>query len=180
MPHGDHHALVDRSEEPQADDRRQRRRRHGVAERRRHRGRRSTTSPLRRSSASPSTTRSPYRSIRRAERQHAHRRPEPRPTTGHRRQRTTRALPGAKADKPPSNLTAASCMPPTAPAIERIRSTTGQSATISVWPDNEFTFVPKDVKYRFYLHSAARCCHRTIPKVLYTAGNRRLPNQRRR
>jgi photosystem II stability/assembly factor-like uncharacterized protein len=55
--------------------------------------------------------------------------------------------------------------------IYRYDRRTGQTVNVSVWPDDEFTVAPKDVKYRFYY---------TIPlllsphdsKVLYAAGNR--------
>ncbi len=55
--------------------------------------------------------------------------------------------------------------------IDRIDRRTGQALNISVWPDDEFTFATKDVKYRFYY---------TLPvllsphdsNVLYTAGHR--------
>ena len=48
---------------------------------------------------------------------------------------------------------------------------TGQAVNIIVWPDDEFTFAPKDVKYRFfYTFPVLLSPH--DPKVLYTAGNR--------
>jgi photosystem II stability/assembly factor-like uncharacterized protein len=55
--------------------------------------------------------------------------------------------------------------------IHRYDRRTGQAANISVWPEDEFTFVVKDVKFRFYY---------TIPillsphdsKVLYAGANR--------
>jgi photosystem II stability/assembly factor-like uncharacterized protein len=55
--------------------------------------------------------------------------------------------------------------------IDRYDRRTGQSITISVWPDDEFTFVPKDVKYRFY-YTLPLVLSPHDSNVLYTAGNR--------
>jgi photosystem II stability/assembly factor-like uncharacterized protein len=55
--------------------------------------------------------------------------------------------------------------------IDRFDRGTGQAVTISVWPDDQFTFVPKDVKYRFY-YTFPLLLSPHDPNVLYTAGNR--------
>ena len=55
--------------------------------------------------------------------------------------------------------------------IDRIDRRTGQSANISVWPDDEFTFATKDVKYRFY-YTFPLLLSTHDPNVLYTAGHR--------
>jgi photosystem II stability/assembly factor-like uncharacterized protein len=55
--------------------------------------------------------------------------------------------------------------------IDRFDRRTGQAVTISVWPDDQFTFVPKDVKYRFY-YTFPLLLSPHDPNVLYTAGNR--------
>ena len=57
--------------------------------------------------------------------------------------------------------------------IDRYDRRTGQAVTISVWPDDQFTFVPKDVKYRFYYtlplllspHDSNVSVHRRQPGV---------------
>ena len=54
--------------------------------------------------------------------------------------------------------------------IDRYDRRTGQSVAISVWPDDQFTFVPKDVKHRFY-YTLPLLLSPHDPKVLYTAGN---------
>ncbi len=55
--------------------------------------------------------------------------------------------------------------------IDRYDRRTGQSITISVWPDDQFTFVPKDVKHRFY-YTLPLVLSPHDSNVLYTAGNR--------
>jgi photosystem II stability/assembly factor-like uncharacterized protein len=55
--------------------------------------------------------------------------------------------------------------------IDRIDRRTGQSANISVWPDDEFTFAPKDVKYPFY-YTLPLLLSPHDSNVLYTAGHR--------
>lgn len=55
--------------------------------------------------------------------------------------------------------------------ITRFDRRTGQGLDISVWPDDEFTFVPKDVKYRFY-YTFPLLLSPHDPNVLYTASNR--------
>jgi photosystem II stability/assembly factor-like uncharacterized protein len=54
--------------------------------------------------------------------------------------------------------------------IDRYDRRTGQAVAISVWPDDQFTFIPKDVKYRFY-YTLPLLLSPHDPKVLYTAGN---------
>ncbi len=54
--------------------------------------------------------------------------------------------------------------------ISRYDRRTGQAPNISVWPDIQFTFVPKDVKYRFYYNFPILLSPHN-PNVLYTAGN---------
>ncbi len=54
--------------------------------------------------------------------------------------------------------------------IERFDRRTGQSTNISVWPDDEFTFATKDVKYRFY-YTFPVVLSPHDPSVLYTAAN---------
>jgi photosystem II stability/assembly factor-like uncharacterized protein len=55
--------------------------------------------------------------------------------------------------------------------IDRYDRRTGQAVNVSVWPDDQFTFVPKDVKYRFY-YTFPLLLSPHDPKVLYTAANR--------
>ena len=55
--------------------------------------------------------------------------------------------------------------------IDRYDRRTGQAVTITVWPDDQFTFVPKDVKYRFY-YTFPLLLSPHNPNVLYTAANR--------
>ena len=55
--------------------------------------------------------------------------------------------------------------------ITRFDRRTGQGLDISVWPDDEFTLVPKDVKYRFY-YTFPLLLSPHDPNVLYTASNR--------
>lgn len=55
--------------------------------------------------------------------------------------------------------------------ITRYDRRTGQGSDISVWPDDEFTLVPKDVKYRFY-YTFPLLLSPHNPNVLYTASNR--------
>jgi len=55
--------------------------------------------------------------------------------------------------------------------IDRYDRRTGQAVNISVWPDDEFTFVPKDVTHRFY-YSFPLLLSPHDSNVLYTAGNR--------
>jgi len=55
--------------------------------------------------------------------------------------------------------------------ITRVDRRTGQAVDISVWPDDQFTFLPKDVKYRFY-YTFPLLLSPHDPNVLYTAGNR--------
>ena len=54
--------------------------------------------------------------------------------------------------------------------ITRYDRRTGQATNISVWPDDQFTFVPKDVKYRFYYNFPILLSPHD-PNILYTAGN---------
>jgi photosystem II stability/assembly factor-like uncharacterized protein len=56
-------------------------------------------------------------------------------------------------------------------AIERYDRRTRQAKTISVWPDDQFTNAPKDVKYRFY-YTFPIIVSPHNPDVVYTAGNR--------
>ena len=55
-------------------------------------------------------------------------------------------------------------------AIARYDRRTGQARNITVWPDDQFTLVPKDVTYRFYYTSPLMLSPHD-PDVLYTAGN---------
>ena len=55
-------------------------------------------------------------------------------------------------------------------AIARYDRRTGQARNITVWPDDQFTFAPKDVKYRFYYNFPILLSPHD-PNVLYTAGN---------
>jgi hypothetical protein len=55
--------------------------------------------------------------------------------------------------------------------IDRVDRRTGQAVAVSVWPDDEFTFVPKDVTHRFY-YTLPVLLSPHDPKVLYTAGNK--------
>jgi photosystem II stability/assembly factor-like uncharacterized protein len=55
--------------------------------------------------------------------------------------------------------------------IDRYDRRTGQATTVSVWPDDQFTFVPKDVTHRFY-YTLPLVLSPHDPKVLYTAGNK--------
>ena len=55
-------------------------------------------------------------------------------------------------------------------AIARYDRRTGQARNITVWPDDQFTLPPKDVKYRFYYNSPLLLSPHD-PNVLYTAGN---------
>src|SRR5439155_22385468 len=56
-------------------------------------------------------------------------------------------------------------------AIHRVDRRTGQAVNVSVWPEDEFTFVTKDVKYRFY-YTFPLLLSPHDPKVLYSAANR--------
>ncbi len=56
-------------------------------------------------------------------------------------------------------------------AITRYDRRTGAVRDISVWPDNQFTLVPKDVTHRFY-YNFPLLLSRHDAGVLYTAGNR--------
>ena len=56
-------------------------------------------------------------------------------------------------------------------AIERYDRRTRQAKTISVWPEDQFTNAPKDVKYRFY-YTFPIIVSPHSPDVVYTAGNR--------
>ena len=143
-------------------------------------GRRCTISRLRSCSASPSTTRCPYRLYARAERQHSrHRRPSRTDDGCHRVDGQRGASRQARGARRRSSRTAASSMrrshrPSIATTGER-----GQSPTISVWPDEQFTRRAEGREIPLLLHVPARCCRRTIPKVLYTAGNSVYPDHRR-
>lgn len=55
-------------------------------------------------------------------------------------------------------------------AIARYDRRMGQAQNITVWPDNQFTMPPKDVKYRFY-YTFPLLLSPHDPNVLYTAGN---------
>ncbi len=55
--------------------------------------------------------------------------------------------------------------------IARWDRRTGQAPTISVWPMDQFSMPPKDVKYRFY-YTFPILLSPHDPGVLYTAGNR--------
>ena len=55
--------------------------------------------------------------------------------------------------------------------ITRYDRRTGQGVDVSVWPDDEFTKLPKDVKYRFY-YTFPLLLSPHDPNVLYTAGSR--------
>ena len=54
--------------------------------------------------------------------------------------------------------------------IYRYDRRTGQTANVSIWPDDEFTFAPKDVKYRFY-YTVPLLLSPHDPGVLYAGGN---------
>jgi len=55
--------------------------------------------------------------------------------------------------------------------IDRYDRRTGQAPNVSVWPDDQFTMPPKDVKYRFY-YTFPLLLSPHDPNILYTAGNR--------
>ena len=55
--------------------------------------------------------------------------------------------------------------------IRRYERKTGQALNVSVWPDDEFTFAPKDVKYRFY-YTIPILLSPHDPNILYAGGNR--------
>jgi photosystem II stability/assembly factor-like uncharacterized protein len=59
----------------------------------------------------------------------------------------------------------------TANRFNRYSRRTGQAVNIIVWPDDEFTFAPKDLKYRFFYDFPVLLSPHD-PNVLYTAGNR--------
>ncbi len=54
--------------------------------------------------------------------------------------------------------------------ITRYDRRTGQARNITVWPDDQFTFALKDVKYRFFYNFPILLSPHD-PNVLYTAGN---------
>jgi photosystem II stability/assembly factor-like uncharacterized protein len=55
--------------------------------------------------------------------------------------------------------------------IDRVDRRTGQAANISVWPDDQFTFATRDVKYRFF-YTLPVLLSPHNPGVLYTAANK--------
>ncbi len=55
--------------------------------------------------------------------------------------------------------------------IHRYDRRTGQATNVAVWPEDEFTFATKDVKYRFY-YTTPLLLSPHDPKVLYSGANR--------
>ena len=105
----------------------------------------------------------PYWCLRRAERQLAHRGAEPDQRRRASRGRTTSRSAAAKAGRRRSSPTAASSTPAIArPSVRYDRRDAGDSANISVWPEDQFGAPPKDVKYRFYYSFPTYCCRPTI------------------
>ena len=77
--------------------------------------------------------------------------------------------PAVKAGKPPSRRMETSCTAPT--ARTSIAMTAGRDKVCTVWPEDEFTFATKDVKYRFY-YTTPLLLSPHDPKVLYSGANR--------
>ena len=145
--------LVDRSEEPQAHDRRQRWWRHDHAERRRHLV--DAAQPTDGGVVRPRHRRpGAIPSVRGAERQHARLDAEP-DRRGAIAWMDNEGIPagegGETAVKPDGSVVYGADRA----GIDRYDRRTGQSVAISVWPDDQFTFVPEGRHAPLLLHAAA-------------------------
>ena len=112
----------------------------------------------------------PYRVVLGAERQHAHLDPEPHAKRADRlvdNESLQGGEGGQTAVKPDGSVIYAADRA----GIDRIDRRTGQSVNISVWPEDEFTFPLKDVKYRFY-YTLPLLLSPHDPNTLYTAAQR--------